>query len=139
MEQTRKHSKKREAILEALRGTKEHPSAEMLYSSLKPLYPDLSLGTVYRNLAVFLEAGEIISVGTVAGQERYDATTEPHAHFVCESCGRVLDLDVREKLRGMYGEVESETGGRVKCHSLTFSGECDHCIGSLGNIIRTRF
>ena len=87
METARKHSKKREAILEALRSAKDHPSAEMLYSRLKSVYPDLSLGTVYRNLAFFINDGEITSVGTVAGQERYDADTSPHAHFICRRCG----------------------------------------------------
>ena len=77
--EARKYSKKREAILEALRNTTEHPSAEMLYARLKPEFPDLSLGTVYRNLAMFIRDGDAVSVGTVAGQERYDADTHPHA------------------------------------------------------------
>ena len=90
--EARKYSKKREAILEALRNTTEHPSAEMLYARLKPEFPDLSLGTVYRNLAMFIRDGDAVSVGTVAGQERYDADTHPHAHFICSECGRVLDV-----------------------------------------------
>ena len=74
--EARKYSKKRQAILDALRNTTEHPSAEMLYARLKPEYPDLSLGTVYRNLAMFIRDGAVISVGTVSGQERYDAITK---------------------------------------------------------------
>ena len=62
--EARKYSKKREAILEALRNTTEHPSAEMLYARLKPEFPDLSLGTVYRNLAMFIRDGDAVSVGT---------------------------------------------------------------------------
>ena len=57
MERAIRHSKKREAILAALRGTTRHPSAEWLYRQLKPQHPDLSLGTVYRNLSFFLERG----------------------------------------------------------------------------------
>ncbi len=127
METVRKRSKKREAIFEALRMAKDHPSAEMLYSRLKPMYPDLSLGTVYRNLAVFLGDGDVVSVGTVAGQERYDADTSPHAHFICRCCGRVLDVN-SPALERMDEAVERETGGRVTGHSLSFSGECAECL-----------
>ena len=127
METARKHSKKREAILEALRSAKDHPSAEMLYSRLKSVYPDLSLGTVYRNLAFFINDGEITRVGTVAGQERYDAYTSPHAHFICRRCGRVLDVE-SPALERMDETVELETGGRVTGHSLSFFGECADCL-----------
>lgn len=65
--EARKYSKKREAILEALRNTTEHPSAEMLYARLKPEFPDLSLGTVYRNLAMFIRDGDAVSVGHRCG------------------------------------------------------------------------
>ena len=126
MEQ-RKYSKKRQAILEALRNTKEHPSAEMLYAKLKPEYPDLSLGTVYRNLAMFVRDGDVVSVGTVAGQERYDADTRPHAHFICSSCGRVLDV-CSPCLSALDKEVERETGGEIVGHSLSFSGTCSGCL-----------
>lgn len=128
MEQVRKRSKKREAIYTALRNTREHPSADMLYSWLKPLYPDLSLGTVYRNLSMFVEDGSAVCVGNVAGQERYDADTRPHAHFVCEKCGKVLDVETSEKVSCMYPEVEESTGGEVHTHALTFSGICRDCL-----------
>ena len=59
----RKHSKKRDAIYECVRSTKTHPSAEWVYSRLKPEIPDLSLGTVYRNLNLFQQEGRLISVG----------------------------------------------------------------------------
>ena len=88
MDTIRKHSKKRDAILNCLRETDAHPSAEWVYSRLKPQIPDLSLGTVYRNLALFKETGEAISLGTVMGLERFDGRTDPHIHFVCTRCGR---------------------------------------------------
>ena len=125
--EARKYSKKREAILEALKNTKEHPSAEMLYARLKPEYPDLSLGTVYRNLAIFIRDGAAVSVGTVAGQARYDADTRPHAHFICSECGRVLDVCC-PCLSALDREVEKETGGEVIGHSLSFSGVCYDCL-----------
>ena len=125
--EARKFSKKRAAILDALRGTDEHPSAEMLYARLKGEFPDLSLGTVYRNLAMFVADGEAVSVGAVGGQERYDADTAPHAHFICTCCGRVLDV-CSPNLAGMDSQVERETGGVVTSRSLSFSGKCADCL-----------
>ena len=93
MERRQNFSRKREAILQTVRGTTEHPSAEWVYHQLKAAYPDLSLGTVYRNLSQFKNDGVIISLGTVNGQERFDGATHPHSHFVCERCGRVLDVE----------------------------------------------
>ena len=92
MEPRSKHFKKREAILNCLRSTNTHPTAEWVYTQLKAEYPDISLGTVYRNLALFKEQGLVISVGTVNGVERFDADTEPHVHFICRECHKVDDL-----------------------------------------------
>ena len=83
---TRKNSKKRQVILEALAATTAHPTAQELYQQLKPDYPDLSLGTVYRNLSLFSKQGDVMSVGVFRGQERFDARTEPHAHLHCAQC-----------------------------------------------------
>lgn len=124
--EARKYSRKRAAILEALRSTDEHPSAEMLYARLKGKFPDLSLGTVYRNLAMFVADGDAVSVGTVAGQERYDADTTPHAHFVCTICGCVTDV-CSPNLAGIDRQVEREVGGTVLYHSLSFTGKCARC------------
>ena len=79
----RKRSRKRDAILACVRATTCHPSAEWVYQRLKPTIPDLSLGTVYRNLSMFKDEGLVISVGTVGGLERFDGNTKPHTHFVC--------------------------------------------------------
>lgn len=127
METKRRSSKKRRAIFDALSASKEHPSAEMLYGSLKDKVPDLSLGTVYRNLAMFVEDGEAVSVGNVDGQERYDACTVPHPHFVCRRCGCVIDLELDADFAGMYDTLLETTGCRADYHSLTFYGLCEQC------------
>ncbi len=120
---TIRYSKKREAILTALQGTKTHPNAEWLFQELKPAFPDLSLGTIYRNLSFFQEHGQIKSVGVVNGQERFDADTSDHCHFVCESCGKVVDLPE------MKGTVQQEIahGFTVTRQELTLFGKCDRC------------
>ena len=128
MERTIRHSKKREAILDAIRSTTCHPSAEWVYQTLKPTHPDLSLGTVYRNLMFFRERGEIQSVGVVKGQERFDAFVEPHSHFVCEGCGSVSDLHQVKVDANLEQSVSQQYGLEVNRHELTFYGTCPTCM-----------
>lgn len=127
MDTKRKNSRKRQAMLDLLLNTREHPTAEMLYNLLKPDYPELSLGTVYRNLSVLAEDGMVISVGTVGGQERYDANTTPHPHFVCRKCLRVIDLELPDTVSVMYDSVEHDYNFACEGYSLSLSGLCDHC------------
>ena len=125
MERTRKHSKKRDAILECIAGTKCHPTAEWVYQQLKPDFPDLSLGTVYRNISMFKDEGVIQSIGVVNGLERFDYTTAPHTHFICTACGQVLDLD-NVVLPAVVLE-DAASGGTVTSYQLLFTGTCAHC------------
>lgn len=127
MENKRKNSRKRQAILEALCATKEHPTAEMLYQQLKADYPELSLGTVYRNLGVLAEEGLAVSVCRVAGQERYDADTAPHAHFVCRRCRKVMDMELPKAVAESCRELDREYGFTAEECSLTISGLCSGC------------
>ena len=126
MEQT-KHFKKRDAILTCLRGTTIHPSAEWIYMQLKDEIPKLSLGTVYRNLAYFKETGKAISVGTVKGIERFDGNTSPHVHFICNSCGAVIDLPEVAVPEELKASAESGCGGSVCSCQLSFCGICSNC------------
>lgn len=128
MEPVRRNSKKRQAVYDAIKGTEKHPSAEQIYELLKPKIPDLSLGTVYRNIGVLLDEGLIISVGEVDGEERFDARTQSHAHFICSKCGAVIDLFSDEIEVPDYDIVEKSLGGKVDYHSLSFTGVCKNCI-----------
>ena len=128
MEATTKHFRKRDAILTCLRSTKVHPSAEWVYEQLKAEHSDISLATVYRNLARFKERGDIISLGTVNGIERFDGNTAPHVHFVCTECNRVLDLEGIAVPEELSATVSSATGAQVSGCQLTFTGKCNQCI-----------
>ena len=123
-----KHFRKRDAILTCLRQTTVHPSAEWIYAQLKPEIPDLSMGTVYRNLALFKEKGMIISVGTVKGVERFDGNTEPHVHFVCTDCGTVSDLQSLQVPEELNAAAARELNAKVDHCYLTFHGRCSACI-----------
>ena len=122
-----RYSKKREAIWACLRGTKTHPTAEWIYAQLKPAYPDLSLATVYRNLAALKKSGAIRSVGIVDGQERFDAVTGLHPHAVCTRCGAVVDLTQVALPAALADAVQSETGFAVAETVLQFVGLCPEC------------
>ncbi len=127
MEVSTKQFRKRNAILSYLRGVTNHPSAEMVFTDLKQEIPDLSMGTVYRNLSLFKQQGLAISVATVKGVERFDGNTDPHVHFICNDCGAVIDLmdmDVPESLKSI---AESCCGGSVSDCQLSFTGQCKNC------------
>lgn len=128
MEATAKHFRKRDAILTCLRGTKTHPSADWIYEQLKAEHSDISLATVYRNLARFKERGEIVSLGTVNGVERFDGNTEPHVHFICTNCSGVLDLEGIAVPKELSSTVCQTAGAQVSGCQLTFTGTCNQCI-----------
>ena len=127
MERTIRYSKKREAILAAIRGTSCHPSAVWIYQQLKPQHPDLSLGTIYRNLAFFQKNGQIQSVGVVQGQERFDGIVTPHSHFICNCCGTVRDLPDIQPEADLRRTVSTQYGFAVERCELTFYGLCPSC------------
>ena len=132
MEKRQNYSRKREAILSAICSTDIHPTADWIYQKLKPIYPDLSLGTVYRNIARFKEDGLIISVGVVEGQERLDGTTAPHAHFICSKCG-VLDVEDVEQDAQLDFDVSKRIRCQIDSHDLVFHGICEECLNAQKN------
>ena len=127
METATKQFRKRNAILSYLQNTTAHPSAEMVFAGLKPQIPDLSLGTVYRNLNLFKQQGLATSVATVSGVERFDANTAPHVHFICHSCGAVIDLMDMQVPDSLQQTAQKATGGQVYACQLSFTGACRAC------------
>ena len=127
MTQATKQFRKRNAILSYLRSTDVHPSADMVYAHLKPEIPDLSLGTVYRNLSMFRQQGTIASLGAVNGVERFDGNTMPHVHFICTGCSAVIDMPQLQVPQKMTQTAEIMLGGKVDACQLTFTGLCGSC------------
>lgn len=124
---TRRYSKKREAIYNALSATHEHPNAEWLYKQLKPMYPDLSLATVYRNLKEMVAMGDAVVVGTLDGKERFDSCSKPHAHLLCRGCGCVVDIHIDPSADIRCKETESEYAVSIDPYGLHFTGLCMAC------------
>ena len=84
-------SRQREEIIRVLRSTDTHPTAAWVYSKVKEAIPNISLGTVYRNLAALSVSGEILSLSVGDGFEHFDGNAAPHAHLHCRSCGKIFD------------------------------------------------
>ena len=124
-----RHSDVRDKIYEYLCGTKTHPSANMIYNDLKPSIPKLSLGTVYTNLKLFEELGQVIRVANVNGFERYDADTSEHVHLVCDECGAVIDVmdaDIRKAKKAcQVGQA------KIKSIQIVLHGTCEKCSVNL--------
>lgn len=125
----RHRSRQRERILAWLRATDRHPSAAEIYAALLPEIPALSLGTVYRNLEVLVAEGAIDEVPCATGAARYDGNIEPHHHFNCERCGRILDVDVPVP-RGLTKRLAGEHGLRSQRVRISFFGLCPTCDGA---------
>lgn len=104
----RNRTRQRERLLELLRATEAHPTAAWLHARMLREFPQLSLGTVYRNLEVLVGEGAIDEVPVPGGPSRYDSKTAAHHHFTCEKCGRIDDLelslsqDLRQRVRRKY-------------------------------------
>ena len=122
----RHRTRQRERLLELLRASEDHPTAAELYQAAQRELPNLSLGTVYRNLDVLVSEGLIEAVPCEGGAARYDGNPEPHHHFICEQCGHILDVEVtlpdelQRSLRRKY-RLRAERA-RVR-----FFGLCEPC------------
>lgn len=109
-----------------MRGHRGHPTADWVYGRLKGEFPNLSLGTVYRNLNVLLEQGLIGKIDFGSTYDRFDGNTGPHYHFVCERCGAIIDLEVPID-RSLDRRVNEATPYTVRRHRIEFYGVCDRC------------
>ena len=122
----RRMTKQRKKILEVLRNTDCHPTADWIYEQVKEDIPNISLGTVYRNLNVLEEMGKIMELNYGSDHSRFDGIPENHYHFRCLECGKVVDLDV--DIKGSMDQiVQEEIDGEVDYHRTEFFGYCNEC------------
>lgn len=123
---TLKYSRQRESIKCCLMERHDHPTADELYMTIREEFPNISLGTVYRNLNLLVELGEIQRLTCGDGADHFDADTSPHYHFVCRDCGRVKDLPM-STLSDMNQLAEKYVEGHVESHTIYFYGSCSDC------------
>ena len=119
-------SKQRDAIIKFLMTRKDHPTADMVYMNIKEEFPNISLGTVYRNLSLLSDIGEIQKLSTGIGPDRLDGNPALHYHFICKHCGSVLDLSV-DGLDHINVLANQGFDGEIEGHITYFYGKCADC------------
>ena len=124
---TLKYSRQRESIKVCLQGRKDHPTADMLYTDVRKEFPNISLGTVYRNLSLLVELDEIVKVPTGDGPDRFDGNAKPHSHFICTRCHNIFDIE-DEHLTGLTERIAKNFDGEIHGHRTTFYGICKECL-----------
>ena len=103
--------------------------ADTVYMHVKKEFPNISLGTVYRNLNLLTDIGEAIKISTPDGGDRFDGTVQPHNHFLCTKCGRFLDLELDMKSIEEMNRLANDCfDGMITSSSTLFYGECSDCI-----------
>lgn len=122
-----KYSRQRECIKDFLAGRYDHPTAETVYMNVKEDFPNISLGTVYRNLSLLAELGEIQKISTGIGPDRFDGNPEPHYHFFCNKCGSVIDLEM-EGINHINVIAGSQFDGQIDGNITYFYGRCPDCL-----------
>ena len=126
---TLKYSRQRESIKEYLARTTEHPTADNVYLHVREEYPNISLGTVYRNLNLLADIGEALKISTPNGGDRFDGRTHLHYHVVCQSCGNVYDLELDpERMESINQLANDHFNGKIESHSILFHGICERCL-----------
>lgn len=126
-ETKRRLTKQRRIILEELKKTKSHPTADKIFLMVRKRIPKIGFGTVYRNLNLLREQGDILELFCGKYSCRYDGDTSPHYHFFCLKCQKVLDLDI-PVLKDLEKKV-GKKGLEVKYHRIDFYGYCQDCKG----------
>jgi Fur family peroxide stress response transcriptional regulator len=123
---TNRRTKQRAAILGILRGGYCHLTADEIYDEVRKDIPNISKGTVYRNLKVLRELGLVSELNLNDSVSRFEAKRDGHYHFRCERCSRLFDVD--EPIdRKLDRRIAEKTGFKISCHQLEFRGLCHEC------------
>jgi Fur family peroxide stress response transcriptional regulator len=121
-----KYSKQREAIKNYLQNCTTHPTADVVYTDLRKEFPNISLGTVYRNLSLLADLGEIRRISTDGDADFFDGNMHPHDHFICTRCHRVYDIELREADE-LIRLASMKFPGHIESYLLNFFGTCEQC------------
>ena len=121
-----KYSRQRQVIKDFLMTRKDHPTADVVYMNVRREYPNISLGTVYRNLSLLTDLGEIKRLQVGDGVDHYDADTSKHYHVVCIECGSVTDVKVNN-IDHITDSANADFDGEIRGHVTYFYGVCGDC------------
>jgi Fur family transcriptional regulator, peroxide stress response regulator len=116
----------RDTILKVVMNTKSHPGANWVYDQVRKEIPNISMGTVYRNLKLLAQVGQIRELDIPGSASRFDGSTSKHQHLICEKCGRIFDLDEAVDLK-VEARIFQKNGFKVRRQYLKFIGLCSDC------------
>jgi len=122
-----RHSKQRDEILEILKNSYVHPTAEEIYQELKKRNSTASQGTVYRNLLFLTDKGEIMKISMPNGSDRYDYIRDKHHHIVCTECEKVFDFSYEFETEHLTESVLEQTGVKMTSDRILIYGVCEKC------------
>ena len=123
MEKSKRNTQQKQIILDALAVLKfNHPTALDVLNQIRKSHPAMSKATVYRNLKSMAEEGIIVRMESESGLERYDCNTHSHAHFKCNKCGELYDLD-----EDLGATIKYKCAFVVKSIDVVLRGNCDKC------------
>lgn len=121
-----RNTTQRNKILEILQSTDTHPTASWVFDEVREIIPNISLGTVYRNLNVLEQQGFIQKISCGEAEERYDANIKPHIHYACTNCGSMSDIhngQAFDRLAALVNDLDVD----IKTYSLICYGRCKNC------------
>ena len=116
----------RKLILDYLRCVKTHPTARQIFEEMKKKLPQISFGTIYRNLDFLVEHDYVLALNSVDGCVHYDGHAGSHPHLVCEKCGRIYDLE-NQNFDKILMKKKKTKHGQIKDYRLNFYGLCNNC------------
>lgn len=123
-----KHSRQRDAILNFLKTRKDHPTAEVVYTNVREIYPKISMGTVYRNLNLLASNGDILKISLEDDSAHFDGFTHPHCHFFCKTCKCLVDIELSRLQMDYIKNIAAECfDGEIQSQMSIFYGICKDC------------
>ncbi|MFQ6677098.1 MAG: transcriptional repressor [Fidelibacterota bacterium] len=117
-------SKQRELVLQRITSTKIHPTADWIFGEAKKVKPNISFGTVYRNLNQLIDQG-LIRMIQLNGVAHYDGNMNPHDHFICNECNEIYDIEIDRE--DIISELELRTQHHVSGYHIKVRGTCRKC------------
>ena len=123
-----RNTKQRECILDIINNSYDHLNAYQVYDKAREIIPNISLGTVYRNLSVLTDLGVIRRLSTGIGADHYDGNMIPHNHFICQKCGRVYDMEDDLDVTEIQKRASRHFKGQITGCSINFYGTCESCL-----------
>lgn len=117
-------------VLEAVFELANHSTAEAVTEHIRHNYPNISIGTVYRNLNLLAQDGEIAKITVPNSADRFDHILKDHYHMRCSTCGNFFDIDIAY-IKDIDEKVESLTGFKLHGHEILFNGICNECKNSI--------